>query len=175
MTVIKNVSIFVKQELASVALVLLSYVPMFFIGSILDILLTHFYAQVENKATALPLISQWIYNAMAGWRFLAQELMLCFWLFMVLCLVFIAFISEDQNRFRVRFAYAFSFSWLLTIAMASFIAFACAAPFDLLCARIGDESVFASVVHAILLSELGLILVSPVVLIMWRKLRRRKT
>jgi signal transduction histidine kinase len=112
---------------------------------------------------------------MAGWRFLAQELMLCFWILMVLCLVFIAFISEDQHRFRVRFAYAFSFLWLLAMATAGFIAFACAAPFDLLCARIGDDSVFANVVHAILLLELGLVLISPIVFIIWRKLRKGKT
>jgi hypothetical protein len=175
MTIMKNAFSFMKKELASVSLVLLSYIPMFFIGSILDILLTHFYAQVENGKRGLPLLSIWIYDAMAGRRFLAQEIMLCLWILMVLCFIFNAFISDDQNRFRIRFAYSFFFTWLLAIAIASFIAFACAAPFDLLLAHVGDAGVFATVVHSILVFELVLVLVSPIGLIIRRKLKRNKT
>ena len=175
MTIVKNVFYFMKQEFPSVALVLLSYIAMFFIGSILDILLIHLYSHVENGRAALPVISKWIYVSMGGRRFLAQELMLCFWILMVLCFVFDAFISGDQHRFRVRFAFAFLFTWLLAMSTASFIAFACLAPFDLMLAHIGDDGVFATVVHSVLLFEVFLVLVSPIVLIIWRKLRRSKT
>ena len=71
----KELFYFLKQELASVVLVLVSFIPFFFIGSLLDILLTHFYANIENGKAVLPPISQWVYESMAGHRFLPQEIM----------------------------------------------------------------------------------------------------
>jgi hypothetical protein len=55
--------------------------------SLLDILLTHFYAHVRNGKAALPAISQWVYESMAGHRFLPQEIMACFWILMLILLI----------------------------------------------------------------------------------------
>ena len=92
---------FLRRELASVALILLSLIPILIIGSILDFLLTHLYAHVENGKTVLPIISQWIYDSIAGHRFLIQEIMASFWTLMVLCFMINAFIATDQQVFLI--------------------------------------------------------------------------
>jgi hypothetical protein len=85
---------FLKQELASVVLILVSFIPLFFIGSLLDILLTHFYANIENGKAGLPVISQWVYGSLAGHRFLPQEIMACFWALMVILFILNAFFCQ---------------------------------------------------------------------------------
>ena len=82
----KELFYFLKRELVSVVLILVSFVFFFLIGALLDILLTHFYANIKNEKAVLPPISQWVFESMAGHRFLPQEIMACIWIFMVLLL-----------------------------------------------------------------------------------------
>lgn len=170
----KAVFYFLKQEFASVALVLLSFMPLFFIGSLLDILLTYFYALVENRKTVLPPISQWIHESIAGYRFIPQEIMAGFWMLMVLCLILNAFSAKDQQRFRIRFIYSFLFTWVLAIMTATLITLACAMPFDLMLSRLDENGISCSIIHIILLIEVMLMLIMPVGLLIWAKVSRTK-
>ncbi len=150
-------------------LILVSFIPFFFIGSLLDILLTHFYANIENAKEVLPGISQWVYESMAGHRFLPQEIMVCFWMLMVIFFILNAFFSTDQQQFRIRFIYSFLFTWVLAITTATLIVFACVAPFDLLLSRLEEDGLFDRIIHVILLLGLMLIILIPVGLVIWRK------
>jgi hypothetical protein len=163
---------FLKRELTSVVLILVSFIPFFFIGSLLDILLTHFYANIENAKEVLPGISQWVYESMAGHRFLPQEIMVCFWMLMVIFFILNAFFSTDQQQFRIRFIYSFLFNWVLAITTATLIVFACVAPFDLLLSRLEEDGLFDRIIHVILLLGLMLIILIPVVLLILRKVSR---
>lgn len=165
----KGLFFFFKQELGSVVLVLASFIPLFFMGSLLDILLTHFYARIEGGKTVLPPISQWINESMAGHRFLPQEIMICFWALLVILFILNAFFAVDQHRFRIRFIYSFVLTWILAITTATLIVFGCVAPFDLLLARLEEDSLFNSIIHIILLLELMLIVLIPVGLVIIRK------
>lgn len=163
---------FLKRELASAVLILISFISFFFISSLLDILLTYFYAHVENGKTALPTISQWVYESMAGHRFLPQEIMACFWILMVILFILNAFFATDRQQFRIRFIYSFLFTWVLAITTATLIAFGCIAPFDLLLARLEEDSLLDRIIHVFLLFELMLIILIPVGLVIWRKVSR---
>ncbi|TFG90070.1 MAG: hypothetical protein E4H16_02510 [Candidatus Atribacteria bacterium] len=169
----KELFYFLKQELASVVLILVSFIPFFFIGSLLDILLTHFYANIENGKAVLSPISQWVYGSMAGHRFLPQEIMACFWILMVIFFIFNAFFAKDQQQFRIRFIYSFLFTWVLAITTATLIVFACAAPFDLLLARLEEDGLFNRIIHVSMVFELMLIVLIPVGLVIWRKVSSR--
>ena len=160
---------FLKRELASVLLIMVSFIPLFFMGSFLDILLTHFYAHVKNVNTGLPTISQWIYESMAGHRFLSQEIMACFWVLMVILFILNAVFARDRQQFRMGFIYSFLFVWVLAISAATLIAFGCIAPFDLLLARLEEDGLFHGIIHVILAVELMLIVLIPVGLAIWRK------
>jgi hypothetical protein len=163
---------FLKRELASVVLILISFISLFFMGSLLDILLTHFYAHVENGKTVLPTISQWVYESMAGHRFLPQEIMACFCLLMVILFILNAFFAKDPQQFRIRFIYSFLFTWVLAITTATLIAFGCIAPFDLLLARLEEDSLLGRMISVILVFEIILIVLIPVALVIWRKMSK---
>jgi hypothetical protein len=160
---------FLKRELTSVVLILVSFIPLFFMGSLLDILLTQFYAHVENGKVVLTPISQWVYESMAGYRFLPQEIMACFCLLMVILFILNAFFAKDQQQFRMRFIYSFLLTWILAVTTATLIVFACVAPFDLLLARLEEDSLFDRIIYVILVFELILIVLIPVGLVIWRK------
>ena len=161
---------FLKRELASVVLILVSFIPIFFMGSLLDILLTHLYAHADSGKTALPTILQWVYEYMAGHRFLPQEIMACFCMLMVILFILNAFFAKDQQQFRIRFIYSFLFTWILAITTTTLISFACLAPFDLLLARLEEDGLFVHIVHVILVFELMLIVLIPIGLVIWRKI-----
>ena len=163
---------FLKQEFASVVLILVSFLLLFFIGSLLDILLTHFYAHVENGKAVLPIISKWVYESMAGHRFLPQEIMACFWILMVIFFIPNAFFAKDQQQFRIRFIYSFLFTWVLAITTTTLIVFACVAPFDLLLARLEEDGLFDRIIHVSMVFELMLIVLIPVGLVIMRKVGR---
>ncbi len=169
----KELFYFLKREFAPVVLILVSFIPFFFIGSLLDILLTHFYANIENGKAVLPPISQWVYGSMAGHRFLPQEIMVCFWILMVIFFILNAFFAKDQHQFRIRFIYSFLFTWVLAMTTAALIVFACIVPFDLLLARLEVDGLFDRIIHVILLLELILIILIPVGLFIWRKVSSR--
>jgi len=152
-----------------VILVLVSVIPIFFMGSLLDILLTHFYAHVESGKAGLPTISQWVYESMAGRRFLPQEIMACIWILMLILFILNSFFAKDQQQFRMRFIYSFLLAWILAMTAATLIVFACVAPFDLLLARLEEDSLFDGIIHIILLLELMLIVLIPVGLVIMRK------
>jgi len=152
-----------------VVLILVSFIPLFFMGSLLDILLTQFYAHVENGKGVLTPISQWVYESMAGHRFLPQEIMACFWVLMVILFILNAFFPKDQQQFRIRFIYSFLFTWILAITTSTLIAFGCVAPFDLLLSRLEEDGLFDGIIHSILLLEVMLIILIPVGLVIWRK------
>jgi len=161
-----------KRELASVLLVMVSFISFFFIGSLLDILLTHFYVHVENGKAGLPTISRWVYESMAGHRFLSQEIMACFCVLMVISFILNAFFAKDQYQFRIRFIYSFLFTWVLAITTTTLIVFACAAPFDLLLARLEEDSLFDRIIHVGMVFELMLIIFIPVGFVIMRKFSR---
>ena len=168
----KAVLCFLKRELASVLLVMVSFISFFFIGSLLDILLTHFYVHVENGKAGLPTISRWVYESMAGHRFLSQEIMACFCVLMVISFILNAFFAKDQYQFRIRFIYSFLFTWVLAITTTTLIVFACAAPFDLLLARLEEDSLFDRIIHVGMVFELMLIIFIPVGFVIMRKFSR---
>jgi len=170
----KELYYFLKQELASVVLVLASFIPFFFIGSLLDIILTHFYAHGEGGKAVLPTISQWVYEFMAGHRFLSQEIMGCIWILMVILFILNAFFAEDQQQFRMRFIYSFLFTWVLAMATATLVVFACVSPFDLLLSRIEENALFDSIIHIIFLLELILIILIPAGLVIMRKVSKAR-
>lgn len=151
---------------------MVSFIPFFFIGSLLDILLTHFYANVENGKSVLPPISEWVYDSMAGHRFLPQEIMTCFWILLVILFVLNACFAGNRQQFRIRFVYSFIFTWMLAITAAALIGFACVSPFDLLLDRLEENGLFQSIIHAILMFELMLFILLPVGLVIWRKVSR---
>lgn len=155
-------------------LILVSFIPFFFIGSLLDILLTQFYAHVENGKVVLTPISQWVYESMAGHRFLPQEIVVCIWMLMVMLFILNAFFVKDQQKFRMRFIYSFLFIWVLTITIATLIVFACVAPFDLLLARLEEDGLFYRIIHVILLLELILIILIPVGWVIMRKVSKAR-
>ena len=166
----KELYYFLKQELVSVVLGLVSFILLFFIGSLLDIILTHFYAHVENGKEVLPTISQWVYENMAGQRFLPQEIMVCIWIFMVVLFILNAFLSKDRQQFRMRFIYSFLFTWVLAMTTATFIVFACVSPFDLLLSRIEANALFDSIIHIIFLLEVMLVILIPAGLVVMRRI-----
>jgi len=168
----KAVLCFLKRELASVLLVMVSFISFFFIGSLLDILLTHFYVHVKNGKAGLPTISRWVYESMAGHRFLSQEIMACFCVLMVISFILNAFFAKDQYQFRIRFIYSFLFTWVLAITTTTLIVFACAAPFDLLLARLEEDSLFDRIIHVGMVFELMLIIFIPVGFVIMRKFSR---
>jgi len=168
----KELYYFLKQELASVTLVLISFIPFFFTGSLLDILLTHFYANIENNKTILSPVFRWVYESMAGHRFLSQEIMVCLWAFMVILFILSAFFTTDQQQFRIRFIYSFLFTWVLAITTATLIVFACVSSFDLLLARLEEVGLFDRIIRGILVIELMLIVLIPVGLGIRRKISR---
>lgn len=158
----KELFFFLKREFLSVVLILVSFIPLLFIGSFLDILLTHFYAHIENGKPVLPIISQWVSESMAGHRFLPQEIMACFWILMVIFFILNAFFAKDQQQFRIRFIYSFLLIWILSITITTLIVFACAAPFDLLLARLEEDFLFDSIIRVLLMFELMLVVLMPV-------------
>jgi hypothetical protein len=166
----KELYYFLKQELVSVVLGLVSFIPLFFIGSLLDIILTHFYAHVENGKAVLPTISQWVYENMAGHRFLPQEIMVCIWIFMAMLFILNAFFSKDQQQFRMRFIYSFLFTWVMAMTVTTLIVFACISPFDLLFSRIEENALFDSVIHIIFLLEMIVVILIPAGLIVMRRI-----
>ncbi len=168
----KELFYFLKRELVSVVLILVSFIFFFLIGALLDILLTHFYANIKNEKAVLPPISQWVFESMAGHRFLPQEIMACIWIFMVLLFILNAFFATDQQQFRLRFIYSFLLTWILAITTATLIVFACVSPFDLLLSRLEETGMFDRIIHIILLLELILINFIPVGLVVWRKVGR---
>jgi hypothetical protein len=88
---------------------------------------------------------------------------------MVIFFILNAFFSTDQQQFRIRFIYSFLFTWVLAITTATLIVFACVAPFDLLLARLEEDSLFDRIIYVILVFELILIVLIPVGLVIWRK------
>ena len=158
-------------------LVLVSFIPFFFIGSLLDIILTHYYAHGEGGNAVLPTISQWVYETMAGRRFLPQEIMACIWMFMVILFILNAFLSKDRQQFHMRFIYSFLFAWVLVMTTATFIVFACVSPFDLLFSRIEENALFDSIIHNIFLLEMMLVILIPAGLVFMRRIGkvRQKT
>ena len=168
----KDLFYFLKQELATVVLILVSFIPLFFIGSLLDILLTHFYANIENGKAGLPVISQWVYGSMAGHRFLPQEIMACFWALMVILFILNAFFVKDRQQFRMRFIYSFLFTWVLAMTTAALIGFGCVASFDLLLARLEEDGLFDRIIHVSMVFELMLIALIPAGLAIWKKVCR---
>jgi hypothetical protein len=164
----KALSRFVKQELASIIIVLLSFVPLFFMGAILDILLTRLYTHSGDKEAALPIISEWVNDIIAGHRFLPQEIMISVWLLMVLLFILNAVSSKEQHQFRLRFIYSFLFIWVFTIAIAVSIAFACIAHFDLLLARM-EGGPLETMIRLVLLVEIVLVAIIPVVVLIRRR------
>jgi hypothetical protein len=95
-----------------------------------------------------------------------------FCLLMVILFIPNALFAKDQQQFRIRFIYSFLFTWILAITAATFIAFACLAPFDLLLARLEEDSLFNRIIHVILLFEIMLIVLIPVAVVLWRKVSK---
>jgi len=168
----KELFYFLKRESASVVLILVSFIPLLFMGSLLDILLTHFYAHVEEGIVVLPDVSKWVYASMAGHRFLPQEVMVCFWILMVIFFILDAFFAADRTQFRIRFIYSFLFTWVLAITTATLIVFACVAPFDLLLTRLEEDFLFDSIIRVLLVFELMLVVLTPVGWVIMRKFNK---
>jgi hypothetical protein len=163
----KELFIFIKQELTSVILILVSLLPIFFIGAFLDIALTQFYAYVENGKTTLPAISQWVYESIAGYRFLPQEIMVCIWALMVILFILNAFFTKDRQQFRLRFIYSFLLTWILVVTFVSLMIFTCVSPFDLLFSRLEESGWFHHIIRIILLFELMLVILIPAGFAVW--------
>jgi hypothetical protein len=152
----------------------LSAVAFFFIGCLLDLALIYLFDCGQKGETALPTLSLWVYDSMAGHRFLAQELMMAFWAFMVLCLVINAVGAGDHQQFRIRFVYSFLFTWVLAISCAGAIALACLLPFEFMLARVEGSCLICVLIRIVLLCEIILTVGIPLWLLI-RKKRRTPT
>lgn len=161
-----------RQDAFPAFLVLFSLMPFFIIGSILDVLLTHLYGRFGDSATAaVPLISQWTLDAMAGYRFLAQEIMACLWGLMVLFFLINTLVSGDQAQRKIRFLQTFLFMWILGLTVASCIALSCILPFDLMLDRLDGRGLLGRIVSTILVLEVVMMVFVPVGVGIWRKSR----
>lgn len=164
-----------KQDVFPAFLVLFSLVPFFIIGSILDVLLAHLYGRFGDSATAaIPLISQWTLDATAGYRFLAQEIMVCLWGVMVLFFLVNTLVSGDQAQRNTRFLQSFLFMWVLGLTVASLIALSCILPFDLMLDRLDGRGISVRMVRYILILEVVMMVFIPVVPGIWRKSKGRR-
>lgn len=153
---------FLKREYGPFLLVLFSLLPLFFLGSLLDILLIHFYSRVQEGGTMLPLLSKWVFGAVAGYRFLSQEIMICFWGLLALSFLVCALRSKGRDDFRIRFLHSFLWVWGLSLTTASFLGLACVLPFDLMLDRLDGTSPVGRIIHVALLLELLLLVVLPI-------------
>lgn len=152
-----------RQDVYPAFLVLFSFVPFFVIGSILDVLLAHLYGRFGgNETAAVPLISHWTIDAMAGYRFLAQEIMVVLWALLVLFFLINTLSAGDQAQRKMRFLFGFSFMWLLCLTIASIIAFSCVLPFDLMLDRPDALGLLGRIVRFILISEVVLMIIVPI-------------
>ena len=103
---------------------------------------------------------------------LPQEIMACFCLLMVILFILNAFFAKDPQQFHIRFVYSFLFIWILVITTATLIAFGCITPFDLLLARLEEDSLLDRMISVILVFEVMLIVLIPVALVIWRKVSK---
>ena len=159
-----------RKDLFSACLVLFSFIPLFIIGALLDVFLAHLYGRFgESANAALPLISYWALGTMAGYRFLAQEIMVCLWGLMVLSFLITILVYEDQTQRRIRFVQTFIFMWILGLTVSSFIALSCILPFDLMIDRPEGRGLVGGVVRIVLILEIAMILFVPVGLGIRRK------
>jgi len=169
----KNVLEFLKQEAPSILLLLISLVPLLLCGWLLDISLIQWSTRVEEQEMALPILSRWVHTWFAGDRGLPQEIMLCLWMLMLLGFVASAMFANDQPTFRMRFMYSFAFVWILAISLVLAVLVACAAPFDLLLARLDDgQTPSIPLFRTILVAELILLVVVPVGIIFFKRRKR---
>lgn len=162
---------FLKKEYSPILLVLFSLLPLFFIGSLLDILLIHFFSRVQDGGTMLPPLSKWVIGEIAGYRFLSQEIMIGFWGLLALSLLICALTSKSRDDFRVRFLHSFLWGWIISLGAASFLGLACALPFDLMLDRLDGISPVGRIIHIALLVELLLLVVVPIA---WARRRKRQ-
>jgi hypothetical protein len=165
----------VKQDLAPVFLVLLSFIPLMLMGFILDILLIHFFSFIKGDPGRLNVASLWVYHHLAGFRFLPQELMAGFWFLMIISFIIFFYRPGDPQQFRLGFFYSFLFIWGVAVSVAGSIAFACIMPFDLLLARVEDTTWVGNSLPKLLIVELLVILLLPVVFFLWEKANAAKT
>jgi hypothetical protein len=165
----------IKQEMAPIFLVLLSFIPLMLIGFLLDILLVHFFSMLKGNISGLNAVSLWIYNHLAGFRFLSQELMAGFWFLMIIAFIVIFSPPGDPQQLRFRFLYSFLFLWGTAVSVAGGIAFACIKPFDLLSARVEDPTWVGNSLPTVLIAELLIILFLPIAFFIWKKTRAAKT
>ncbi len=161
----------IKHELTPIVLVLLSFIPLMVIGYILDVVLIHFFSQAQGNTAGFNSASLWVYNNLAGYRFLPQEIMTGFWLFMVLFFILNFFRSSDSQQFRIRFLLSFLFIWGSALTAAGCIVFACIQPFDLLLARLEDIPPFGKAIQNVLIAELLMIPLLPAAFFLFRKIR----
>ncbi|MFH0726258.1 MAG: hypothetical protein V2B19_07930 [Pseudomonadota bacterium] len=155
-------------------LVLLSFIPLMLMGFILDILLVHFFSMIKGNISGLNTVSLWIYNHLAGYRFLPQELMAGFWFLMIISFIVIFSPPGDPQQLRFRFLYSFLFLWGAAVSVAGGIAFACIKPFDLLLSRVEDATWVGNSLPTVLIGELLVILFLPIVFFLWKKIKAAK-
>lgn len=165
----------IKEEPAAVLLVLFSYIPLIFIGFILDILLVHFFTSAKESAAGLSSLSLWVYNNLAGYRFLPQEILTGIWLLMIIALMFNLFTAPDTRHFRIRFLYSFLYLWGLVLTAVAVLAFACVQPFDLLSARPEAITRFGKTIHILFFVELLVIVLLPAGFYWGQKRRSQKS
>jgi hypothetical protein len=164
----KSVFDLIRRELLSFVLLLFSIMPLFILGLLLDLALVQLY--VRGNDIELPVLSQWVYNAMAGYRSLPLKFMLSFWLLMMLSFILSGLTSTSQEQFRLRFYYSYLMIWLLTATFAGFLFLACLVPFDYLSARLEDGYI-GGFLHIIIALQVILIISGPFI---FRALQKRK-
>lgn len=164
----------VKKEAGILALAVLSFPPLFILGSLLDILLVHQYAACEEMGFALPYLSQWVFRYLAGYRFIPHQMMFCFWLLMIVAWLGFYFSSNDSMLFRSRFVISWLIIWLVALTVSGFIIMAVLLPYDLLLIRFPDRGTYTGfeiLIMAAIVFEALLILFIPVYFMTRRKRR----
>ena len=160
-----------RDQWGPMAMVLLSFFPLMGLGFILDVGLVLFYSQIGGNSAGLSVFSLWVYNHLAGYRFLAQEFMLCFWLVIVLFFFYTAFRTSDPQQFRLHFLYVFVFLWGTVMTACIGTIYVCIQPFDLLLDRIEDTQSLARTLDAVLLIELAMIFLLPAAFAILKKIK----
>ena len=157
----KTILAFLKREVLSFLLILVSLILLILCGGILDTLMVYLSVGFEEEKVALPVLSQWLANWLAGHRGLAIEIMMCFWIFMIIGFVFSAVTARDHTAFRIRFLYLFVLAWILALSVAFVILLGCVLPFDLMLARINGGDAPFYWVRIFLGLELAFLIIAP--------------
>lgn len=147
----RNVADSIRPHLAPLALVIVSLVPLWLLGWLVEIALVRLWQPPQGFS--LPYLSTVVARPLAGFRGLQHEIMFAFWLVMLLCFVSTRSTVDGAHRATVRFLFGFLTTWIAVASYSLLIALALVLPYDYLSVRIDAGEFTFTLVQAIILCE----------------------